>query len=137
VFSPGAAVDVAAPGVNIYSTYKGGGYATMSGTSMASPHVAGAVALYIAKYGRAYTSPGVASIRQALINMAEPQSSWGVNPTNPNPFNDRNPEGLVNVSNLGGAASPVPNTLPTVTISSPANGSTFDSGLTVTFSATA
>jgi len=38
-------VDVAAPGVDIYSTLNTGGYGSMSGTSMASPHVAGLAAL--------------------------------------------------------------------------------------------
>ena len=41
-------VDMIAPGVLIESTWKGGGYNTISGTSMASPHVAGSAALYIA-----------------------------------------------------------------------------------------
>ena len=41
----GSWVDVAAPGVSIYSTYKNNSYASLSGTSMASPYVAGLAGL--------------------------------------------------------------------------------------------
>ena len=44
-----ASVDIAAPGVGIYSTMPGNEYGLMSGTSMAGPHVAGAAALVLAK----------------------------------------------------------------------------------------
>ncbi|HVF75377.1 MAG TPA: S8 family serine peptidase [Acidimicrobiales bacterium] len=46
----GADVDLIAPGVCINSTWKGGGYKTISGTSMASPHVAAGAALYLARH---------------------------------------------------------------------------------------
>jgi uncharacterized repeat protein (TIGR01451 family) len=41
----GTYVDIAAPGVDIYSAYKNGGYTSESGTSQAAPHVAGLAAL--------------------------------------------------------------------------------------------
>ena len=46
----GPAVKVAAPGVNILSTYNGTGYAVDSGTSMAAPYVSGAAAIYKAQH---------------------------------------------------------------------------------------
>jgi subtilisin family serine protease len=42
----GAEVDIAGPGVDVYSSWPGSKYHTISGTSMATPHVAGIAALY-------------------------------------------------------------------------------------------
>ena len=45
-------VDVAAPGMNIYSTVKNAGYDSFSGTSMATPHIAGMIGALISHVGR-------------------------------------------------------------------------------------
>ena len=62
----GSCVDVFAPGVSILSTLNGGGSGRLDGTSMASPHVAGAAAV-IWSVNPSYTNSQVSS---ALINGA-------------------------------------------------------------------
>lgn len=64
----GAAHVIAAPGVCIRSSWPGGGYRTISGTSMAAPHVAATVALCIAS-GRCRGAPA-AIIRQVRADAA-------------------------------------------------------------------
>ena len=77
----GTPVDIGAPGVNIYSTWLNNGYNTISGTSMASPHVAGAAALYVASH------PGSswAVVRDALRSAGEPLGAGHTDPSGRHP----------------------------------------------------
>ena len=71
--STGAEVNIVAPGVNIYSTWPGGKYQTLSGTSMACPHVTGTAALVIAS---GVTGP--AAIRTKLDTSATDLGTKGL-----------------------------------------------------------
>jgi thermitase len=57
-----ADVEIAAPGVNVLSTVRGGGYATLSGTSMATPHVSAVVGVL----RQVFPSDSAAAIRSRL-----------------------------------------------------------------------
>ncbi len=67
--------DIGAPGGSIWSTFplELGGYANLSGTSMSSPHVAGAVALLL----EARPNTPSQAVRGILQNSADPAAWWG------------------------------------------------------------
>lgn len=71
----GSVVDLGAPGVSILSTWKDGGYNTISGTSMATPHVSGAAVLYI----MSHTGASWTEVKSALVNAGEPAGSLHTN----------------------------------------------------------
>jgi subtilisin len=134
----GSVVDVAAPGVCILSTYplEKGEYGTISGTSMASPHVTGALALLAS-----VNNPGNANDVFNLYNQVK--SAGNYNWTDDS--GDGIKEPLLDVSNttifnpvlVAGSGGGGDNTAPSATISSPANNAIFSSGTSISFAGTA
>ena len=61
-------VSLAAPGSNILSTFPGGAYESFNGTSMAAPHVSGALALLWSKF----PEMPIAQMKTVLSNSADP-----------------------------------------------------------------
>ncbi len=72
-FSNGRA-QIVAPGVDVVSAAVGGGWAVMSGTSMATPHVAGVAALWVEKLRADGTLAVPGALRSALEASAKRQA---------------------------------------------------------------
>ncbi len=129
----GSAVDIAGPGSCILSTFpiERGSYGTISGTSMASPHVAGALAL-LASADKPNNAGDVASLYGQItgngnFNWVDDSGDGILEPL-------LDVTGIVPVLAATGGGGDGD---PSVSISSPANGSTFTSGDSVPFVATA
>jgi subtilisin family serine protease len=106
----GSCLDIFAPGVNITSTYNSGNTATavMSGTSMATPHVAGAAALLLA------ANPGLTpqQVRDALVAASVPNAVTDPGTGSPNRL----------LQTTSPAAPPVPPASAAVSLLAGANG---------------
>jgi subtilisin family serine protease len=133
----GTSVHLAAPGVSIASTY-GSDYAYMSGTSMATPHVAGAVAL-LSAINPALTPD---TIKTLLMSTVDVLPQWAGLVASGGRLNV-----LSAAMAAGSAQAPLPppppppappaapNMPPIVSITSPSTGATVGTPLTITASA--
>ena len=112
-------VDLGAPGLNIYSTWPGGSYQYLSGTSMAAPHVSGAAALAKA----AFPAASGVGLKALLLESVDPLASLSTYTAT---------GGRLNVNNAVTC-----NGTPKLWFESPASGFDAEVGTPVTFTAIA
>ncbi len=129
----GPAVDIAAPGVCILSTYpiEKGEYGTISGTSMASPHAAGALAL-LASADKPKSAADVYSLYNQVVNAGN--LDWI------DDSGDGIQERLLDVSAFAPVLIPMGGTAnnpPAVVITSPTDGASFETGENISFAGSA
>ncbi|MFP2924780.1 S8 family serine peptidase [Pyxidicoccus sp. 3LG] len=119
----GTCVDIFAPGSSITSASNSGNSSStsMSGTSMSSPHVAGAAALYLS----ANPTATPAQVRDALVNNSTPNKVTSPGTGSPNRL-------LYTLFITGGGSDTTP---PTTSITSPAGGATLSGTASLTASA--
>jgi|GEM_PF-1866917 len=130
----GSAIDIAGPGVCILSTYpiEQGSYGTISGTSMASPHAAGALALLASTNNPEYAD--VADLYTAVIEAGN--KDWT------DDSGDLFHEPLLDVTGFAakltaGNGNGGANTSPVVSIAAPDGGVSFTSGTNISFTGSA
>lgn len=107
--SYGSNITVSAPGVDVISTYNNGGYATMSGTSMAAPEVAGLLGL-AASHSQVTGSTLLSDLEQSADKV-------GSYPYNSSGWNQYFGYGRINAGKLlqltGTTTAPAPTSAPT------------------------
>jgi subtilisin family serine protease len=149
--STGAAHTIAGPGVCVRSTWPGGGHATISGTSMATPHIAAAVALCLGEAGQAGPCAGmtpaqiVAKMRSDAQSRSSAVSSYGFrgDPLRPYsgvyfgylgwaPMPDTTAPAIFAVSPVDGATAVAASTAVSVTFDEPMNKASAQAAFSLT-----